>query len=132
MVRALSTNPTAIAMRKQSRKGGRPKLTDVIYFISLDAIAGLRIQHEGRNTTIGRLSEEQFKAWFQGTIDASLDVIGAHEHDANIQLLYVRKECEQMTVLDDVSRFYLINQLYRLKAFRDTCVPFVEREEQAS
>lgn len=152
MPRELSMDPKAIKQREITRRNrerkraeraaqeGLPlpkpvesqgRKNERVYFIPLYVVDFLQVEYAGQVTTIGNLSDEQFRAWFIAVVDAALQKIKPQTKPVYI-LNAARLECQQYTKIDGCVKHDLINTLYEMKAFRDTGVTFVKRKEQAS
>lgn len=100
------------------------------YSFTFFQIDYLHITYEGRETIIGRMTQEQFRQWFCGVVDTALPHV--QDDDAQLILQRARLECTQYEEIDDCVRFDLINTLYELQAFRQSGVAFVHEAEMAS
>lgn len=101
-------------------------------FISMIEVLNASILVDGCAQRVRDAKPQDFRAWLYSTIDACVAVVGNANHNRQRgSLLCVKREARKH-YLDDDARWYLINELYRLRCFRDSgVVLFVENEKVA-
>lgn len=101
-------------------------------FISMFDVLNASILVDGRTQRVRDAKPQDFRDWFYQLIDASVKAVGnVNNNKQRGSLLYVKREARKH-YLDGYARWYLINELYRLRCFRDSGVTLFVESEKAS
>lgn len=100
--------------------------------VSIDQVQHGKIQLQDGHTEYAMLvSDSDFRAWINWLIAQSLP--HAKSRDAHADLTALRSDCRKTRLDDDSARWFFLNELSGMAAFRRTRIKLiVESQERAS
>lgn len=126
MTRKLSDKPKEIARRARASVSASAKKkiatkSKAQFFLLESDVLARHVRFQDRVMRIGAMTQDEFRAWLLGLIEElSKQTMIAH---------VIKVECSK-EVIDETAKWYLVNEVYRIKPLRK--VMFVDEMEVAS